>query len=99
MKTTQAVIGLVIAENISFDGAFRNRNNGNDIHHACEGITAIHKRSGAFEDLCFAYIVLIYLDPVLIAPLLSFLTDTIIHDHHPVIPEAADNRLGDSWTS
>ena len=57
---------------------------------------ASHQGSRTFEDLHRVYAGTVYLDAVLVAPLLAFLPDTVAHHHHAVIAHAADDGFGDT---
>ena len=48
--------------------------------HTCQGIGAIHKTCGAFDDLDGVHGIGIDLHTMLIAPLLPLLTDSVVDD-------------------
>ena len=61
--------------------------------HPGHGVGAVHQGSRTLEDLHGMDAGPIDFDAVLVAPLLPFLADSVIHDHHPVVTQAADDRL------
>src|SRR5687768_8909610 len=93
MNISLSVIGLITAEDISFDTSFRRRLNGNDIYHTCQGITSVHQGCRAFQYFYPAGIHFIYFNTMLISPLLAFLPDAIIDHYYPVISQSANKRF------
>ena len=65
-------------------------------HHACNGVAAVHERSWTFENFHGMNAFLIHFESVLVAPLLPFLTNTLVNDNDPVIAKTSDDRLRDA---
>ena len=61
-----------------------------------QGVRPIHQRGRSLEDFDRMDAGTIDLDAMLVAPLLSFLPDAVIHDDDPVVAHAADDRFGDA---
>ena len=58
--------------------------------HATDGIRAIEQSCRTFNDLGAINRKLVYFQSVVIAPLLSFMFDTVLTDNHTVEPQTSD---------
>ena len=59
--------------------------------HTCHRIATVHQRGGTFQNLYRVHVLRVYLDAVLIAPLLSFLAYALVHHDDAVVAQSADN--------
>ena len=91
----KAVIALIFRGNAPLDRSRSGHRYRVEDEDAGHGIGAVHQRGGAFQDLDGMDAGSVDLDAVLIPPLLAFLADAVVHDDHPVVSQAADDRLGD----
>ena len=64
--------------------------------HARQGVGAVHERGRALEDFHGMDGGPVQFYAVFVAPLLAFLADAVIHHHHAVESQAADDRLGNA---
>ena len=64
---------------------------GMQYHHSCDGIAAVHERGRSLQYLHGMHSLGIYLQSVLIAPLLSLLPYALVHHHYTVISESSDD--------
>ena len=64
--------------------------------HSCKRIRAIHQRCRALHYLYRMDAVRVDFYSVLIAPLLPFLTYSVVHNEHTVVAETANDGLGDA---
>ena len=69
------------------------RHDGSLVQHqyASHRVAAIHQRGGAFQYLYRVYGLRVHLNAVLVAPLLSFLSDAVVHRHNAVVAQSADD--------
>ena len=65
-------------------------------HHTGYGIAAIHERGRTLQYFHRMHTLLVDFESVLITPLLSFLSDTLVHDDHSVVAKATNDRLRDA---
>ena len=63
---------------------------GIEVQHTANGIAAIEQRRRTFDNLCTIHRKLVYLQSVIVAPLLSLVLDAVFAHHHAVITQAAD---------
>ena len=66
--------------------------------YAGHGIRAIHQRGGAFEYFNVVHGLGINLNAMLIAPLLPFLSHTVVDSHDTVVAQTAHHRFRDAAT-
>ena len=92
----QSVVGLVLRREAAARfsrAADRFRMEDQDTRQC---VRPIHQRGRALEDFDRVDAGAIDFDAMLVAPLLSFLPDTVIHDDDAVVAHAADDRFGDA---
>ena len=66
---------------------------GKQVHHPGHGIGAVEQAGGAFHHLNAVHAIAIYLNAVLIAPLLALLAQAVEHGQHPVVAQPPDKGL------
>ena len=65
-------------------------------HHAGHGVGAIDKAGWTFQNLNRMHVVGVNFHTMLVAPLLAFLTNAVVHDGHAVVTQSANHWLGDA---
>ena len=89
----QPVIGLVLRCHISTDCSFGQYRIGLKINDTRHCIRTVHQTGRTFQYLNGMYTLRVYFNAMLIAPLLTFLTHTVIHHYNPVIPQTTNDRF------
>ena len=92
----QALVGLILAAHMHLHHTFVEHGFGMQYHHASDGITTIHQRSGTFKDFDRMDSCRGYLEAMLVAPLLAFLAYALIDHHHAIVAQATDHGLRDA---
>ena len=64
--------------------------------HSGHGIAAIHERGRPLQYLYRIHVLRVYFYPVLVAPLLSFLPDALVHDDDAVVAQSANDGFRDA---
>ena len=84
----KSVVGLITCREIRSHVALGKGRSGVEDEDASHRIRAIHKTCRAFQNLYGMNRSRVDFYPVFIAPLLSFLSDSIIYHYHAVIDQA-----------
>ena len=92
----KSVIGLITCREIGSHVALCKGRNGMEDEDASHRIRAIHKTCRTFQDLYGMNRSRVDFYSVFIAPLLSFLSDSIIHYDHTVKSQSTYHGFGDS---
>ena len=87
----KSVVRLVFGLHIGAHRALRQRRLRAKHHHAGQGIGTVHQRSRTFQNLHRVHVGSIDFHAVLVAPLLSFLSDAVAHHRHAVVAQAANH--------
>ena len=96
MIVVESVVRLILASDLYLHGSFLEGTFGMQYHHTGYGIAAIHERGRALQYFHRMHTLLVDFKSVLITPLLSFLSDTLVHDDHSVVAKATNDRLRDA---
>ena len=92
----KAVVALIFGRNIAAHSPGHCNRLRAEYNHAGKGIGTIHQRGWPFKDFHAVDGCSVYLDSVLVAPLLPFLANSVIDHDNPVVAETADYRLGNA---
>ena len=65
-----------------------------EVEHATNGIATVEQCCRTLYDLCTVYSELVYLQSVVVSPLLSFMLDTIFCYSQPIEAQSTDGRFG-----
>ena len=91
----QVVVGLVVGRYQAHNLAFLHGVGRHKVDHAGHAIGAVEQGTRAFDNLGAVDGVLVYLDAVLVAPLLAFLLGAVVQGDDAVGAQPADDRLAD----
>ena len=89
----KSVVGLITGREICSHVAFSKRWSRMEDEYASHRIRAIHETCRTFQNLYGMHRSRVNFYSVFIAPLLSFLSDSIVYHDHAVIAQATDHRL------
>ena len=92
----QTVIGLIFSVYLTFDAAFGLGRHPFENQHTTQSIGTVHEAGGTLQNLHRSHFIGVYLDAVLVAPLLAFLTDAVVDDYDAVVAQSTNDGLGDA---
>ena len=90
----QAIIGLMFRLHIQYCTAFRLHRGIFKDQDTGHGIRTIHKAGRALKNTYIIHTIGIDLYTMLVAPLLAFLTHTVINHNNAIIAQSTDYRFG-----
>ena len=92
----KAVVGLVLGVHVQAHLVQRNDRVGIEFHDTRQGIRAIEQAGGTLEYLDRTHGIVVYLDAMLVTPLLTLLAHTVGNDHHAVVAQSSNDGLRDA---
>ena len=89
----ESVVGLITAHYVAAHLSHRQYRCAIENYHTCQSVRAIHQTGRTFKYFDRVNRRCVYLNSVLIAPLLTFLTHTVVYNHYTIISHSAYNGL------
>ena len=94
----ESVVGLVLTAYLDLHRAFLQRMFRMQNHHACNGVAAIHQGGWTFQNLDGMDAFFIDFKSVLIAPLLPFLTNSLVNYNNAIVTKTTNDWLRNACT-
>ena len=88
-----SVVGLVASGEVGAHFPLGNNRISAKYDDACHRIRTVHQTGWPLDDFRRMHRCRVYLNSVLVAPLLSFLSDAIVYHHHTIVAQSAYDRL------